>query len=202
MKLLVTGCGRSGTHWFAECLRRAGVPTTHEHAFGQTLDGTQREWTCEAAWPAAAYLPIADAEVVHLVRHPLATIASRVARGTFAEVPPSEEQARLGKWAAEKCPMIRLGNTELERAALHWVGWNNMIGPHADHVFLVEDVTSDDITQLARVINPDARYIGDLPPPEHTSEHPVLTWEALATLTRPEVTRRVLEFARMYGYVE
>lgn len=199
MKLLVTGTGRCGTHWFAECLRRAGVPATHEHAFGQTLDGTQRAWKAEVAWPAAAYLPVAGAEVVHLVRHPLDTIASRMARGTFAEVPPSPDQAKLGAWAAARCPLIQEGKTHLERAALHWVGWNQMIDPHADYFLRVEEVVPDDITQLAQVINPNAR-LDVLPPAIHTSQHPELTWAELATLTRPEVTRRVVELAERYGY--
>lgn len=199
MKLLVTGTGRCGTHWFAECLRRAGVPATHEHAFGQTLDGAQRAWKAEVAWPAAAYLPVAGAEVVHLVRHPLDTIASRMARGTFAEVPPSPDQAKLGAWAAARCPLIRDGKTHLERAALHWVGWNQMIEPYADYFLRVEEVVPDDITQLAQVINSNAR-LDVLPPAIHTSQHPELTWDDLSHQARPEVIRRVAELAERYGY--
>lgn len=199
MKLLVTGTGRCGTHWFAECLRRAGVPATHEHAFGQELNGTQRAWIAEVAWPAAAYLPVTGAEVVHLVRHPLDVIASRMARGTFAEVPPSQAQARLGAWAARVCPLIQEGKTHLERAALHWVGWNQMIEPHADYMLRVELVGLDDVIQLARVVRPRA-VLSTLPPPVHTSEHPVLTWDDLNHQARPEVAGRVLELARRYGY--
>lgn len=192
MKLLVTGTGRCGTHWFAECLRRAGVPATHEYAFTPSQDGTQRAWSAEVSWPATAYLPVDGAEVVHLVRHPLATIASLAARDTF-------RGGSWGTWAARVCPLIGSGETHLERSALHWVGWNQMIEPHADYFLRVEEVVPDDIAQMARVINPNAR-LDVLPPAIHTSQHPELTWAELASLVRPEVTRRVAELAERYGY--
>lgn len=192
MKLLVTGTGRCGTHWFAECLRRAGVPATHEYAFTPSQDGTQRAWSAEVSWPAAAYLPVTGAEVVHLVRHPLATIASLAARDTF-------RGGSWGTWAARVCPLIQEGKTHLERAALHWVGWNQMIEPHADYMLRVELVVLDDVIQLARVVRPRA-VLSTLPPPVHTSEHPALTWDDLNHQARPEVAGRVLELARRYGY--
>lgn len=192
MKLLVTGTGRCGTHWFAECLRRAGVPATHEHAFTPSQDGTQRAWSAEVSWPATAYLPVTGAEVVHLVRHPLATIASLAARDTF-------RGGSWGTWAARVCPLIEEGKTHLERAALYWVGWNQMIEPHADYMLRVELVVLDDVIQLARVVRPRA-VLSTLPPPVHTSEHPALTWDDLSYQARPEVVGRVLELARRYGY--
>src|SRR5690554_5021453 len=86
-RLLITGSGRCGTHYIVDCLSAAGLQSVgHERAFNHYRPW-RKTWRTEASWLAAAYLPIETAYVVHLVRHPLETIASRVARTTFAEKP-------------------------------------------------------------------------------------------------------------------
>lgn len=201
MKMIVTGAGRSGTHWFAECLRRAGVRATHEQAFRWDRDGTDRVWRVEVSAPAAAYLPVPGAEVVHLVRHPLDSTASRMVRGVLADNPPTLERERLKAWVLERCPQIADGRTHLERAVLYWVYWNQMVEPHADYFLRVEEVVPDDVATLAHVVLPGARPAPPvLPPPIDTSNHPSLSWADLGVLVRPEVCRRVAELAERYGY--
>lgn len=199
-KLLVTGAGRSGTHWLASCLQRAGVDqVTHEYAFIPERPALARHWTCEVSWPAAAYLPLPEhhgAEVAHLVRHPLDVIASLVARKTFGR--PST----WGRWAADVRPLIRDGATELERAAIYWAEWTSMVEANApDYMLRVEEVVPDDVATLAHVVLSGARPAPPvLPPPIDTSDHPSLSWGDLGTLVRPEVCWRVAELAERYGY--
>src|SRR5690606_24597782 len=123
VRLLVTGTGRCGTQWIAAALSAAGVPCTHEQHWTRRRAGDGR-WSAEASWPAAAYTPIiSDARVVHLVRHPLPVIRSRLSGGLFGDRPP---WPKLAAWVYRQAPQVRDGRTELERAAIHWVAWNRL----------------------------------------------------------------------------
>ena len=85
MRLLVTGCGRSGTKWLAHSLTVAGVPTGHEDAFSVARHG-EGDWTSEVSWLAAPYTPMRGTHVVHLVRHPIPRSADPVIIGFREQV--------------------------------------------------------------------------------------------------------------------
>ena len=193
MRLLVTGTGRCGTQWIAAALTAAGVPCTHEVHWTRRYRG-DGDWTAEASWPAAAYTPIADAYVVHLVRHPLAVIRSRLIRGTFGNPPPSRGQGKLARWATRQCPQIATGRTELDRVALHWTYWNQMVRGAAERIRL-EDITPADVTRLARIADPDAPGVADLPPPVGAGpDGPQVTWQQVQHIPG------LLALADEYGY--
>ena len=79
MRVLITGTGRCGTGWMARALTAAGAPCGHEAAFTARRHG-DCDWVAESSWLAAPYLDRLDGVyVVHLVRDPLKTIASRAA---------------------------------------------------------------------------------------------------------------------------
>lgn len=83
MRVLITGTGRCGTGWMARALTAAGAPCGHEAAFTARGHG-DCDWVAESSWLAAPYLDRLDGVyVVHLVRDPLKTIASRAATPTF-----------------------------------------------------------------------------------------------------------------------
>lgn len=204
MKVLVTGAGRSGTHWFAACLRQAGVPATHEYAFTRDRNGTGREWVAEVSAPAAAYLPVTGVYVVHLLRDPLDTTASRMARGVLSDHPPDRRRRKAKSWVMRKCPQVAWGRNHMERACLYWVYWNRLVEPHADQVFRVEEVTGEHIVQVARVVDPPAwllRDPGDLPPPLDSTDHPSLSWQDVEGSVRPEIFRLMIDSAKRYGYL-
>jgi hypothetical protein len=123
-----------------------------------------------------------------------------LARGVLADHPPTPEAARLKEWVIGRCPVIAEGQTHLERAALYWVEWNRLVEPYADRMLWLGGVTPEDVTSVARMVQPDAALVGPLPPPLDTSSHPELTWAELTTLVRPEICRRVADMAERYGY--
>lgn len=192
-RVLVTGAGRSGTHWVAQCLRETGIAATHEQAFTPHRHG-DAFWEAEVSWPAAAYLPVAgnDVRVVHLVRNPLFVVASLVARGTFADTPTT-----WGKWAADTCPEIAMGSTTMERAALYWVAWNRMVHGHADLTLRIDRIDPNHITMMARTVDPSARPSLVLPPRVDATDPPpqAPSWEEV------EYVPGLVGLAERYGYL-
>src|SRR5690606_19447192 len=136
------------------------------------------DWTCEVSWLAAPFTPLADAHVVHLVRHPLAQIASRAAWGSFEEYrePTGLYDPRpKGRWAIARCPLIAEGSTPLERAAIHWTAWNAMV--HADEVLHLEDVDVETVWRLARIVDPDAARPTLIAPTNQSTDPPTIGWD-------------------------
>jgi hypothetical protein len=192
MRLLVTGSGRCGTTWLARCLRAAGIPAGHEKAFNLTRHGGP--FVAECAWQAAPYTPVPDCWTVHLVRHPLATIRSRLSWGTFRFDDPAVRPVshRLGRWAIQVCPEIGRWPTALERTAQHWVSWNRLV--RADRRVRLEDLNLGQVNRICRIVDPDAHLDG-LPPPALPSppSGPV-TWDQVAHIPG------LAELAEEYGY--
>ena len=193
MRLLVTGAGRSGTRWLTFALRSCGISARHEVAYSIDRHG-EGDWQCELSWLAAPYTPV-DAWTVHMVRHPLAQIASRAAWGSFEPGPPvGRYDPRVkGRWAIDTCPEIAEGATPIERAAIHWVRWNEYVdGVH--EILRLEDVTASEVSRLARLVNPDA-HPPTLPPRNNQSQRPShITWADVDHIDG------LIELAVRFGY--
>lgn len=176
MRLLVTGAGRTGTTWLTRALRSCGIDARHEIAFNHRVAGVGG-WSCEVSWLAAPSTPIADAHVVHLVRHPLEAIASRAAWGTFERRRrPGRYDPRVkGRWAVGMCPEIAEGTTAVERAAIHWARWNDMVAG-ADELLRIEDVDAAVVTRLARIVDADAGPAALGHPVNQSLDPPSLDW--------------------------
>lgn len=188
MRLLVTGCGRSGTVWLARALCLAGVDCGHERTYSLTRCG-EGGWSAEVSWLAAPHPRPADVHVVHLVRHPLAVIRSQVARGGLARRAGDRREA-YDRYIYRHLPGLRDLPTQLERCAAFWVRWNRLVD--ADERMRVEDVTAETVTRLARVVDPSAGLTG-LPPRAHRGRAaPLLRWR--------DVGDQVAELALRYGY--
>lgn len=193
MRLLITGTGRCGTQWIAAALTAAGVPCTHETHWTRRLHG-DRHWSAEASWPAAPYTPLPGVHVVHLVRHPLAVIRSRLAGGLFADR-PRKGLRRLQAWTYRQAPTVAAGRTETERAALHWVAWNRLVRG-AEELLRIEDVTVADINRLAAVADPGAAGVARLPMAigGRAELGPEVTWQQV------EHIRGLVALAERWGY--
>lgn len=130
LKVLVTGCGRSGTKFTALLLQRLGLDVRHEK-LGR--DGI-------AAWPLAVRTPTTPwgpavaperfGEIFHQVRHPLAVIRSVV---TFKPDSWTYVYAHTSASAAD--PLVL-------RGAKYWLEWNEHAERIATWRYRIEDVAA------------------------------------------------------------
>lgn len=199
--LIITGCQRSGTAYIAAVVTACGHWCSHERVFSDLREPVPRPETVEASWAAAPRLSTLDAHVVHQVRHPLAVIASSMARSTFAgKMRPS------ARWAYEQHPQIVRDSdrNHLVRAMRFWLEWNLLIEPHARHRWRVEDLTAEQVAQVltgcGRPVDRDrAAQAMALIPRDVNHGHGVqlLSWSDLPAC---RLTRRLRKMAERYGY--
>jgi hypothetical protein len=155
LQYVVTGTGRSGTVYLANLLTKCGLPCGHEGVFTPwgleeaiaRLEGRSAiqvsaisiascgdwfhgagELVADSSYMAAPFLDhgiLADAHVLHVVRHPMDVINSFViGLNYFQQWMPSDPW----HWFMyTHVPELRLDYHPLERAALYYVRWNRMI---------------------------------------------------------------------------
>lgn len=124
--ILVTGCPRSGLGHVAGLLERLGVPCGRSELFNSpALEFGAPKWprkrTAEASWEAAPYaeaLP-AGTVVVHVVRHPLATLDSLWRARLFR----SRSDARA---FVERHATALTHGLPVDQTARLWIEWNEL----------------------------------------------------------------------------
>lgn len=125
----------------------------------QRRDNVWWGWQAESSWMAAPYLDrpgMQDLTVVHLVRDPKKTIDSMVRTGGFRPDIGAlwwEFQVKfLPELAEIDAPYPHTGQMDTDgrvaRAGLFYVRWNQMIEPHADIRWRVEDPVTDLLDML------------------------------------------------------
>ena len=152
-RLLIMGCGRSGTGFVAKVLNEAGVPAGHEKVFHPgTTSPDWGESRAEASWLALPWLPTLDPDVsvVHLVRDPIKNARSWMGVGMFADdAHPDHEPYRD---AVRRCvPGVMEYPTALERWLAHWVVWNEIAELHASETLRIEDLDELDGAPLDKI---------------------------------------------------
>lgn len=152
-RLLIMGCGRSGTGFVAKVLADAGVKSGHEKVFHP---GTAvPEWgdtQAESSWLALPWLPTLDpgVHVLHLVRDPLKNARSWMGVGMFADnAHPDHEPYREA--VRRSVPGVMDYPTALERWLAHWVVWNELSELQATETIRIEDLDAQGGAQLAKI---------------------------------------------------
>ena len=192
---LITGTGRSGTHFTSAALSALGVDAPHE-AVGR--DGCV-SWK-HAATGVFEYIGkgrkvlVEDPgfhPVIHQVRDPLKVIASMQ---TFS----------LSSWYyMARSVELRLTDPPLLTAMRAWVGWNESIERRASWRFRIEDLDSV-FPELCRRIGIDTKVSGLPPLPKsrrdsRSHRYRALTWSDLNQAS-PEWSVEVRAMAERYGY--
>ena len=148
-RLLITGCGRSGTRYMTFVLRRLGLDVPHER-LGR--DG-MASWTMAVAAAERPYGPPSDAvrfeHVFHQVRHPLAVIRSVETFGA---------DSWQFVYAHTPC---RPEDPPLVRGAKYWLHWNDHAERLACWRYRVEDASAlpDLCARLGIVVRPAAGQV-------------------------------------------
>lgn len=218
-RLLITGCGRSGTRHTARVLREAGIDCPHEH---QGEYGTVC-WYCgvnggdvPSAGKTGAYKiaghrqgteRVGDFEYEHValqVRDPLKVVASVLT--SFRAVDwiyinravPDIGPPGPGWPARDKATM----NMRFRRAMLYWHHWNETIEKRADHVYRVE-AQAEAWPKLLKMLGLDWRPMPEVPPGTNANRGfrtpPTVTWDLLQQVD-VSLARRMQDQARRYGY--
>jgi hypothetical protein len=220
LRVLVTGCGRSGTKYTAFVLQRLGLDAPHEK-LGR--DGIC-SWTMPVETEDRPYGPpssqVSFEHVFHQVREPLAVIRSAM---SFH----ADSWAFIGRFI--DCP----DDLPLPlRAARYWLHWNELSEAAASWRYRVEDLPQLSEPFCARLgVRHDAAAVAAVPEtfntrqagrPLHLAEEfarrfnivlprgvrsllskpqaaPSLSWEDLDRAD-PALCARVIAKAREYGY--
>lgn len=135
---IVTGTGRNGTGYMSRVLTTAGLDCSHEGIFkpdgyanvATRIDGSGIR--ADSSWLATPFLgsgALADAFVVHLVRHPRDTIESLVRIGLFDDKPPTIKND-YATFIKQHCPSAFKYDTAVERATEFFITWTKMIDSH------------------------------------------------------------------------
>lgn len=165
MRFVVTGCARSGTKYTAHLLTRSGIATGHEDVFnrwgengslpdstpGAPTDGWRDDSfdgdSSYVAAPHADKLAAAGLTVVHLVRPPLAVIASIATMGWLGNL-----ESPYVAYVAGHLPEIAQQPPGPRRAAAYWLGWNAMVEDHARLLWRTGHIGEADVHRLADII--------------------------------------------------
>ncbi|NIV72651.1 MAG: hypothetical protein GWN16_16230, partial [Calditrichae bacterium] len=148
-KLLITGCGRSGTFYAAEVWRSLGLDIRHERPIkphGKMGEDGVASWLMAANDPNPPFGPSAvDYEfevIVHQVRHPLKVIASVaqfiLAKGQFAPDYIERNVPRTRIHSDEQ--ILDEKQQHILEAARYWYYWNLLACKKATHMVQIEQL--------------------------------------------------------------
>ena len=214
-KLLITGCGRSGTLYSARLFSELGMDILHElDRYTQDEKGKDgfASWFMAVDDPHPPQGPSSQdyqfQYVLHQVRHPLAVIAS------FAQF-ILQKGSRSPEFIEKYIPDLKQGleNTDLSvkqrlilQSARYWYEWNILALQKATDTIRLEnmgrelprlcdalgiDYDADVLTKISPRTNDRGFYVEDEPW--------VVSWEELELLD-PDLTDRIRTLAETFGY--
>ena len=215
-RLLITGCGRSGTLYSAKIWQSLGLDIRHERPVPPNgimgADGA-------ASWFMAAddsrppsgpsILDYTFDVVIHQVRHPLKVIASMaqfvLQHGKRA---PGyiERHVPDTKLSPEEQNHLDFKQQLVLRASRYWYRWNLMAEAKADKIVRVENL-NEELPDLCDLIGIPYRpsALDGVPKDinarrHHISDEPwEVTWEEIKRLD-PKIYKSIKQLAATYGY--
>ncbi|MCC7015154.1 MAG: hypothetical protein IT454_21515 [Planctomycetes bacterium] len=126
-RILVTGCGRSGTGYFAALLSRLDIACGHEVLFHPEFQAAgpvawAEDTPAESSWLAAPFLERLPngTVVVHLVRQPELVLRSLWRIGLF------RTRSIYRSFAEKHCRALQHG-TPHEQTVKYWLRWNELV---------------------------------------------------------------------------
>lgn len=137
MKILVTGCGRTGTQYMASLFTYLGFRSNHEriytHYSAENYDEemVRIKWLCadvESSWMAAPFLDKLshDVAVWHILRDPLKVLRCWLGHKLLDDIVPSQPTPNAGPFIRKYLPQCAEG-TSLQRVVDYIVYWNKMV---------------------------------------------------------------------------
>merc|ERR1719483_34673 len=198
-EILMTGMGRSGTQYLANCLNQAGFNFTHDNTYVDYFnDGS-------VSWPSL-FKNYKDDWNLNLGEHlfsriglqtrdPLKSIASRVSK-----IDVVHQTKEVVYWKDKY-------SSDLEVAMIHYVLWNSFASLVGDFQFRIEDVNSFTIQDILKntrldLLHKDFSICDTISSKTHASlvpPHEQLYWDLMAK-ENLKLTRMVCTLALKFGY--
>lgn len=150
-RIVVTGCGRSGSGYVAKVLAACGLNAGHEAVFGPwTRRAEWKGWDADVSWLAVPWLStMTDELVVHLIRDPVECARSTIGIGFFDD----ESHPLHGPYLdviARFCPGVLEQRTPLARFVAYYTVWNETVVRHADMTIRIEDLDESGIMEVMK----------------------------------------------------
>jgi len=200
MKLVITGCGRSGTGYAAAILNRCGLRCGHEDVFNaSTSTPSFRGFDADSSWLAVPWLHKIQCRAVHQIRCPLSVISSFVGIGFFSKSPKNKLLAVVNKYDGA----ILATNDPVLSAIAYWVRWNMAAEQRTQFRYRVEDLDPGVVVRMlggrGRVSND--RILSAIATTSKTTNHRdhdvSLGWD---DLPRSSITDHAKWLSERYGY--
>lgn len=174
-------------------------PIGHEEVFTNAgfRETQAQKFVGDSSWLAMPYLPVIDAFIIHVVRHPLKVIASLRGIQFFAK--PTVHGEYL-QWARRWTPGIDDVSAQDKEAWFYFI-WNSMIEPWSDIRIRVEDMNTRSVYKLVKLAGLETtegyvERIGRVSKRYNTRPHGELDWPQVQQPYR-ELVRHM---ANRYGY--
>ncbi len=225
-RILITGCGRSGTQWIARLLKELHLPVTHEQVYRQDLQPDtfnikamegrwlEKETSIEVSWLAGPFVKQQpdDVFVWHQLRDPLKVVRCWASHGYLntEAIKTVHPPLAVGAYIHQFLPECSIG-TDLQRAVQYVLKWTRLIVRTVDsriyaERYRVEDLTSEDIWMLLWDVGHHYKLsrikeaFTEIQPGVggcNPSQHIELTWKQIEEVAGGKELR---ELAETYGY--
>lgn len=224
IKYIVTGTGRCGTMFMAKFLTSAGINCGHEVIFTNAGLETAKSklqiysgLEADSSYMAAPYLrnPILkDAKIIHVVREPMKVINSFVVGycyflsgrlnctlgtdWTYEYPPGADPEFKFMRFIYRHVTeLYNRSLTPIERAALYYVRWNELIERGCiGRQFLFYPIESD-TANLAKFIGTDRK---DLYADVNTNKAEYESRYTIGGIPKGGIRTALLEMGKRYGY--
>jgi len=184
MKILVTGCGRSGTEYIHHIIKALGLHVGHEK---MGKNGT-------VDWHKASILKKNHNKydvIFHQIRHPVKTIASMQVTNSW-------------KFISKFIPSI--SNKEIvEKGMLYWYYWNKAVEPYSHFTYQLEQIKDPQVFgRFCELLKVKADFsvfkkVESNTKNFHRRKHEDLTWENLENENK-DLSDKIKILAEKYGY--
>lgn len=193
-KLLIVGCGRSGTNFMCFFLQGLGLDVGHERLMS---DGCVSWWMTVRAPGRGRPFDVNFEHIFHQVRDPLHVITSCVVN--FAAL-----ETGLWSYIRTQIPEIREDDTLLVHCAKYWYYWNLKAEEISEWRYRIEDLEyllPEFESRLNIPVNKIAMF--NLPKNINTwfDTTQKITWNDLKESLSCDLFQAIQEMASRYGYV-
>lgn len=197
-RLVITGCGRSGTQYIAQLLTQIGFKCRHEKIFTPNLDPTtvvdvEHKWEgyeVEVSWMAAPFLNQLPRDILiwHQIRNPLQVVRC------FNHNLTLSNQDLAAQFVRKLLPECCEGD-ELTKAVAYCYRWLTMIhgasvGGHSYQKYLIERLNISTLQDMLRWAGFDAPFtviskaMSEIRPGvgKCMEEHKEITWDEIKSV--------------------